>query len=305
MNRITLAIVALFIMATAAHGGTDISNQTPGNEIVLVYPSGNLYPATALARGYVVGADSSSLANQVAFNFTAACSCWVSASTMRNGQFIRDTYVNVWETTGPDTLVRSNYFLKGVRVAVGAVDDSSLNLASVDARYINEGALLSGSDSLATRAYARSVDTNSGGDITSVVAGNGLTGGATSGAATANVVGGTWITVASDSITVNLTNTDARYVNEGQDPKIVLADTFLCKTTRSGGGDRKCAEVKAGLLATDIITFTLRPTGAAAGSPLGACAEAYITESGSDSLGFNWNSALDNMTLQYVVVRNP
>ncbi len=52
-----------------------------------------------------------------------------------------------------------------------------------------------------------------GGDITDVIAGNGLTGGATAGAATLNVVGGTGITVAADSIALDTAFTDGRYVN--------------------------------------------------------------------------------------------
>ena len=40
------------------------------------------------------------------------------------------------------------------------------------------------------------------GDITAVVAGNGLTGGASSGSATLNVVGGTGVTVAADSVSI-------------------------------------------------------------------------------------------------------
>jgi hypothetical protein len=46
--------------------------------------------------------------------------------------------------------------------------------------------------------------TNNSGDITGVTAGNGLTGGATSGNATLNVGAGTGITVAADSVSVNL-----------------------------------------------------------------------------------------------------
>lgn len=49
--------------------------------------------------------------------------------------------------------------------------------------------------------------TNNSGDITGVTAGNGLTGGATSGNATLNVGAGTGITVAADSVSVNLNDT--------------------------------------------------------------------------------------------------
>lgn len=63
-------------------------------------------------------------------------------------------------------------------------------------------------------ACANDIDTNTPGtgDITDVIAGNGLTGGAAAGAATINVVGGTGISVAADSIALDLAFTDARYV---------------------------------------------------------------------------------------------
>ena len=56
-------------------------------------------------------------------------------------------------------------------------------------------------------------DTNSGGDITDVVAGNGLTGGAASGAATVNVGAGTGISVAADTVSLDTVFTDGQYVN--------------------------------------------------------------------------------------------
>jgi|GEM_PF-1061736 len=54
------------------------------------------------------------------------------------------------------------------------------------------------------------------GDITSVIAGNGLTGGAASGDATVDVGAGTGITVAADAVSLNTTYTDGLYVNESQ-----------------------------------------------------------------------------------------
>jgi hypothetical protein len=62
-------------------------------------------------------------------------------------------------------------------------------------------------------ACASDVDTNSGGDITDVVAGTGLLGGASTGSAALNVGAGTGIIVGADSVGLDVSFTDARYLN--------------------------------------------------------------------------------------------
>ncbi len=63
-----------------------------------------------------------------------------------------------------------------------------------------------------TWACAVDLDTNSGGTITSVIAGAGLTGGATSGASTVNVGAGVGIVVQADAVGLDTAYTDARYL---------------------------------------------------------------------------------------------
>ena len=60
---------------------------------------------------------------------------------------------------------------------------------------------------------AADVDTNSGGDITDVVAGNGLVGGGATGALTLDVVAGSGISVSANAVALDFAATDARYVN--------------------------------------------------------------------------------------------
>ena len=89
--------------------------------------------------------------------------------------------------------------------------------------------------------------TTNTGDITSVVAGNGLTGGATSGAATLNIGAGTGIDVAADAISVDVSD----FMTNGSNNRIVTAT----------GADAMNAEANASfdgstLAVTGAITAT-------------------------------------------------
>ena len=106
-------------------------------------------------------------------------------------------------------------------VVIGTTDSQTLTNKTLTSPVLNTGvsgtAVLDEDDlssdsatQLATqqsiKAYVDS-QTHEAGDITSVVAGTGLTGGATSGAATLNVIGGTGITANADDIAVDATIT--------------------------------------------------------------------------------------------------
>jgi hypothetical protein len=72
--------------------------------------------------------------------------------------------------------------------------------------------------------------TTASGDITAVVAGNGLTGGATSGSATLNIGAGTGIDVAADAISVDVSD----FMTNGADNRIVTATGTDAMNAESG-----------------------------------------------------------------------
>ena len=135
----------------------------------------------------------------------------------------------VLSTTKPTILIRKGNYWYGY--GGGTVSDASVTFAKIQnlatmkvigrtaggSGVSSEVALLD-EDNLATdsatslatqqsiKAYVDS-QTHEAGDITSVVAGSGLTGGATSGAATVNVIGGTGITANADDIAIDSTVT--------------------------------------------------------------------------------------------------
>jgi len=69
-------------------------------------------------------------------------------------------------------------------------------------------------------AWGCANDTNAGGDITDVLAGNGLTGGGNAGSVTLDIVAGPGITVAADSVSLDTAFTDNRY-DARYDPRYV------------------------------------------------------------------------------------
>jgi len=95
-------------------------------------------------------------------------------------------------------------------------------------------------------------DTN--GDITGVIAGNGLTGGSSSGEATLNIGAGTGISVSNDAISLNTSFTDGRYINIGQNDSIT--------SSMIKDGEIKASDIASGVIpnTSDLVTISSHQT---------------------------------------------
>ena len=150
---------------------------------------------------------------------------------------ITSSDTNTWRpvTAGSNTLTASETlaFTEGSNITIsesgGAVtisaDNDNTQLSTEAVQDIVGAMFSSNTETRITATYQDAdgtidleVDAIPQGDITSVVAGAGMTGGATSGAATVNCIGGTGITVNADNITIDSTVLTTSTVIDGGTP---------------------------------------------------------------------------------------
>ena len=188
----------------------------PGSFFTAVNPDGTVACApdavgtgdiTAVAAG--TGLEGGGASGDVALSLLTTCAAgqllkwngagWACASDI-------DTDTNAG---GDITAITAGTGLEGG----GATGDVALSLLTTCAA----GQLLKWTGTSWGCADDVDTDTNSGGDITDVVAGAGLVGGSAAGAATIDVGAGDGIAVAANSVSLDLSFTDGRYVNTSGD----------------------------------------------------------------------------------------
>ena len=222
----------------------------------LVEGTSNLYFTNARARGAVSVSDAGG-DGSLAYNGSTGVITYTGPSAAEarahisvtdaggDGSASYDSGTGVITYTGPSASeVRAHFTAStGITVTDGAIATTITQYADGDARAaISAGGDLSYNSSTGAMSFTERTDaevralisasgdisynsttgvisfTNDAGDIESVTAGNGLTGGGASGDVTLNVVGGNGITVAADSVSI----TDS-YVNTLADARVQAA----------------------------------------------------------------------------------
>ena len=121
-----LCLSALWFFALGAAPDWQVDKPVR-EEFYFEYPQGTFLDGISHVRGYIRGADTSSVANHIDFAYSAACSCFTENTLIRSS--VLDIYL---VSTSPHHLIRAEQFVIGLRERKAAVDDTSLCAASVD-----------------------------------------------------------------------------------------------------------------------------------------------------------------------------
>ena len=163
-----------FTLGTTTATGADTGNLSITAGTLVANLEGNATTATALADGRTIG-----MTGDVV---------WTSAS-----------FTGAGNVTGTSTI-------QADAIETAMIEDDAVTADKLANTDVSAGSYTNADITVDAQGRITAASSGSGGagDITSVVAGDGLTGGATSGAATVNVVGGDGITANSDEIEVTV-----------------------------------------------------------------------------------------------------
>jgi len=228
----------------------DITGVTAGSGLTGGAASGNATVNVGAGTGIQINTDDV----QIVRSYQLPQTCSHGQTATRNAQIVAGVQQNFWECntmpTGDITSVTASTGLTGG----GASGDLSLSIRGTHAlpQSCSDGQMVRWND-VSETWYCTPYPTS--GDIYAVVAGDGLTGGGTSGSPTLHVGSGNGITIAADSVALDTTYTDGRYVNQvGDDGMTGALDLITNRPSTEGWIALKADGVEA--LWFDGTTFS-------------------------------------------------
>ena len=201
------------------NSGTGVISYTQSDTDGVSEGSTNLYHTTARARAAI------SASGDISYNSTTGVISFTdsdrSDATIR-GLFSGGTGITYDNSTGAISLTDTGY-ITGVTAGSGLSGGATSGTATLNVSGLTTSHFAGSTLQLSTESFANNDTslmtsaaiedkilsygyTTAVGDITAVTAGSGLTGGATSGGATLNVGAGSYIVVASDTVSVDATS---------------------------------------------------------------------------------------------------
>lgn len=190
--------ISLSDIATEAYknivvaGQTTLSADNPADTLTIVAGTGISLTTTASSDTLTISSTGES-ANSIIANTSISALADVDTTGIADGQAL------IYDATNA-VFVAGNVASDSANISTSSVGD----LVDVDLTGIVNGQLLQW-DAANSTFVPSTISTGGTGDITAVIAGNGLTGGAFSGAATLNIGAGTGIDVSADAIALSNT----------------------------------------------------------------------------------------------------